>query len=196
MPDFDYDAYVANQTGHNTSFEGKSRKWSEGQRRFIEAWMLEYPRNVFIHDVGCGDGTGIACLREHGFRLSGGTDLNPAKLPKGDISCYGGDMHALPVTAECMNIVYCSHTLEHAHDPVKALSEFHRVLVPDGHLLLVLPFPDKGKAIVHCGKFALGTDKGDMKKLKRVLSEAGFKVIQEKFDDFREPEVWLRCRRV
>lgn len=39
------------------------------------------------------------------------------------------------------HIAYCSHVLEHmpAHDIVQALSELHRVLMPGGFLIAVVP---------------------------------------------------------
>lgn len=62
-------------------------------------------------------------------------DIDPAYKPDitasltdlGDIGTFDG--------------IYCSHTLEHLypHEVPTALSEFHRVLKPDGWLLLFVP---------------------------------------------------------
>jgi SAM-dependent methyltransferase len=64
-------------------------------------------------------------------------DINPAVLP--DIVASITDMRA--VEDESFEALYSSHNLEHLHphDVPLALSEFYRVLRPEGFLLLTLP---------------------------------------------------------
>ncbi len=64
-------------------------------------------------------------------------DCNPLMEP--DILA---SIAAMPtVEAESFDAVYCSHVLEHlfAHEVPMALREFHRVLKPDGQLLIKVP---------------------------------------------------------
>lgn len=88
----------------------------------------------FLH-VGCSTDNRIpwvfAGWRE--IRL----DIDPAVRP--DIVASITDMHA--VADASVDAVYSSHNLEHleAHQVPLALSEFRRVLKPDGWLLLVVP---------------------------------------------------------
>jgi SAM-dependent methyltransferase len=49
------------------------------------------------------------------------------------------DIHALPYPDGTYDFVVCSHVLEHVDDPVKAVSELHRVLKPGGVAILMVP---------------------------------------------------------
>lgn len=50
-----------------------------------------------------------------------------------------GDAQNLPFLAESFEACLCSETLEHLPDDRRALSEIHRVLKPDGCLILTVP---------------------------------------------------------
>ena len=49
-------------------------------------------------------------------------------------------MDMAPVEAGTFDVVLCSQVLEHVRDPALALSEIHRVLAPEGRLVLTVPF--------------------------------------------------------
>jgi SAM-dependent methyltransferase len=44
---------------------------------------------------------------------------------------------ALPIGADCVDVVLLPHTLEFAHDPHNVLREAERVLVPEGHVVIL-----------------------------------------------------------
>lgn len=48
-----------------------------------------------------------------------------------------GDVHELPFKNEYFTKVLCINSLHHYYDPGKALSEFHRVLMPNGSITMV-----------------------------------------------------------
>ncbi|WP_078897022.1 class I SAM-dependent methyltransferase [Streptomyces sp. NRRL S-495] len=50
-----------------------------------------------------------------------------------------GDFHELDLPAGSFDGVYSMETLCHAHDPARALAEFHRLLRPGGRLVLLGP---------------------------------------------------------
>ena len=52
-----------------------------------------------------------------------------------DLSCF---------TDRSFDIVYSSHTIEHAYHPRRVVKELTRVLRSDGELIVVLPYPDTG----------------------------------------------------
>ena len=93
---------------------------------------------TFLH-VGCGHkkeqhtvaGFGAEEWRE--IRL----DADPTVYP--DIVASITDMHTVPKSG--VDAVYSAHNLEHLypHEVPLALSEFHRVLRPDGFLILTCP---------------------------------------------------------
>jgi len=43
------------------------------------------------------------------------------------------------ISTESFDTVYCSQVLEHVSEPAAALREIHRVMKPDGHLILSVP---------------------------------------------------------
>ena len=51
-----------------------------------------------------------------------------------------GDIHNLPFKDESTEAIFCLAVLEHVQNPIKAMEEMHRVLVPGGKLLIYVPF--------------------------------------------------------
>lgn len=51
-----------------------------------------------------------------------------------------GDIHALPLADASVDAVICLSVLEHVEDPLRAMREIHRVLVPGGYAFLYVPF--------------------------------------------------------
>src|SRR5687767_8208848 len=47
--------------------------------------------------------------------------------------------HAIPVPAQSFDAVLCTEVLEHVPDPLAVWQEFHRVLRPEGRVLLTTP---------------------------------------------------------
>ena len=86
-------------------------------------------------------------------------NLEPATRP--NVCC---DAAALPLAGNSFNAVICSELLEHVPDPKEVLNEAHRVLRPNGKLLLCVPFLfpihadpyDYGRYTDHYWREALG----------------------------------------
>jgi len=51
-----------------------------------------------------------------------------------------GDIHDLPFEDESKEAILCLAVLEHVHNPFTAMEELHRVLRPEGKLLIYVPF--------------------------------------------------------
>lgn len=49
------------------------------------------------------------------------------------------DLQAIDLPDACLDVVLCSHVLEHVPDTGKALAELRRVVAPGGHLLVQVP---------------------------------------------------------
>jgi ubiquinone/menaquinone biosynthesis C-methylase UbiE len=196
-----FDSYVDYRNSQLVDFkshESENTVWSDGQKRFIDEFM-HYPLDAQILDISCGDGIGLRQFRDKGFTKVEGFEWDTDKTERArqyGYRVHQGDMHDLHnFPPQSFDVVYSSHTLEHALKPKKVLQQFRHVLRADGDLVLVLPFPDTGPDKAHCGKYELGTDRDDGgQKLTQFLEELGFKVIEKRFDNFREPEIWLRCK--
>ncbi|RJL35715.1 class I SAM-dependent methyltransferase [Bailinhaonella thermotolerans] len=97
-------------------------------------------------DAACGTGRISACLAGLGHRVRG-VDSSPdmleharRRLPEAEFQV--GELAALPVPDEAVDLVVCSLALTHvpALDPV--LAEFARVLRPGGHLVIADIHPE------------------------------------------------------
>jgi len=59
---------------------------------------------------------------------------------RSDYIDYNYDIHDLKFDDETFDVVVCNAILEHVEDPVRALSELHRVLREDGLIWVEVPF--------------------------------------------------------
>jgi len=50
------------------------------------------------------------------------------------------DITSIPETASSFNAIMCTEVFEHLPNPVSAIKEFHRLLKPDGRLIITSPF--------------------------------------------------------
>jgi len=197
----DYHAYLRKQ--HDVgAFESQNAVARRGQERYVESNFLNIPRNSSIVDVGCGDGVALQVFKKLGFTTVMGVDMNREKIKVAKETGYEvleADMQNLNMfKAGQFDIVYCSHTLEHAYYPSKVLKEFNRILKSNGELYVVLPYPDTNYLDEegHVAKYELGLnvdDKGEA--LTSFFQKNAFKLVSIHFDTHREPEVWLRFRK-
>jgi len=94
-------------------------------------------------DVGCGDGgTSGVWLREHSAGYVG-VDVSEAAVEMArdrglDARCIE-DAAALPFDNSSFDVAVCVEVLEHLFQPQLAVREIHRVLRPDGRLILTVP---------------------------------------------------------
>lgn len=198
----DYIEYCNNQQNKYRSYESTFDTWKEGQKRFIHMNILNsFPQNTRILDVCCGDGVGLNVFKESGYENVTGIDFEETKVLKAKETGYNVfrlDFHDLsPLESNSFDLVYSSHSLEHAYNPALVLSHFHRILDHNGKLIIVLPYPDSGPLDAHCAKEILGTtklDNGDY--VCEYISSFGFKLMNKAFDNFREPEIWLSFEKV
>lgn len=95
-----------------------------------------------VLEYGVGQGWNLAelpCGRKLGFDVA--AFLEPA------VRAHGIEYVAetKSIADGAMNVVLCHHTLEHIMDPPAALREMHRLLAPDGKLLLFVPWEREAK---------------------------------------------------
>lgn len=198
-----YRRYLRLQAEDYLSHEADVPRWAEGQRRFVRLAFGAAPRHWRILDAGCGDGVALDELRALGFRPAVGIDLAIQKLRRARVRGHTvlvADIHFLArPLEEPFDAILCSHTLEHAYAPCRVLAGFRRLLAPAGELHVVLPFPDPGSRNerAHVAKYELGTHRQDgAAAVVRYFTERGFELLDQRRDSTREPELWLRLRRV
>jgi ubiquinone/menaquinone biosynthesis C-methylase UbiE len=196
-------SYEDIQTKQFMSHEDEHHVWVRGQYHAVDKLFRDVPPESRVLDVGCGDGLGLEHLERKGFGALTGIDLSEEKMARAATRALArvlkADAHALPFSDGEFDVVYASHSLEHCHTPERALSEFRRVLVPGGRLFIVVPYPDTGDLVCHCGSDALGTrapKHGTPDEVAAFFTSRGF-VLSEvpSLSSYREPEIWLRLIR-
>jgi ubiquinone/menaquinone biosynthesis C-methylase UbiE len=91
-------------------------------------------------DAACGSGRHTAYLASLGHKVIG-VDTSPEmlalareKIPGGEF--HEAELHELPLPDASVDVVVCALALSHRPDLAQALTEFVRVLRPNGHLVI------------------------------------------------------------
>jgi 2-polyprenyl-3-methyl-5-hydroxy-6-metoxy-1,4-benzoquinol methylase len=203
----DYDEYLNDQAQRYLSFESLLPGYHMGMHAAVNWFVQDRPMYGFsIADIACGDGYQSRLLTYLGAHVTG-IDLSilktdAAKLTAEEdglvITYLAADFHQpnlLPV--ESLDVLFSSHSLEHAYDPGLVLRHFYSYLKPGGEFWLILPYPDSGPDKAHGGKYGLGTNKLDSgQSLRDTLAQYGFRTLRYKMESLREPEIWVHAEKV
>jgi SAM-dependent methyltransferase len=113
------------------------------------------PNRPVVLDVGCGQGKSFRPLQEHfapqriiaiDFEEKclerAADEAAREKLP---VDIRRGDISALELAEESVDLLFCHQTFHHLTRPLRALEEFYRVLKPGGLLL----FAESTRAYIH-----------------------------------------------
>ncbi len=113
--------------------------------------ILEYLAPITAEDVildaGCGEGFYVMLLAELTPARVIGIDANPQLIRKARewiqenhrAELRVGDVTSVPANDHTFTKIICSEVLEHLPDPVAALHELRRVLLPGGTLAVTVP---------------------------------------------------------
>lgn len=140
-------------------------------------------------EVGCGVSPYVRAVTAAGYRYSG---VDPDEWAVTRTLIEGGSTAlAEPFDgrhwADCtFGLVLAAHSLEHLPDAPHALAEFRRVLVPGGHLVLLVPDDSDPTNPDHRWFFTPET-------LRAALAAAGFEVVTLAARRVVEKELFLYC---
>lgn len=100
----------------------------------------ELPPGARLLDVGCGSGVTVQYLRERGYSASG-VDLSALLLQAGrqraaTLPLFQADAAALPLASGDLAALIAECSLSVFAETARILEEFHRLLRPDGILIL------------------------------------------------------------
>jgi SAM-dependent methyltransferase len=97
-----------------------------------------------VLDVGCGQGVALELFAQRGFDAIGIAlnDEDVAACRTRGFDVRKMDQSFLDFPDGSFDILWCRHCLEHSIFPYFTLSEFRRVLRPQGHLYVEVPAPD------------------------------------------------------
>lgn len=153
--------------------------WFVGRQAVIRALLDRHLRKVperTILDVGCGSGATLQVLEDYGYTI--GLDPYPSAIAlskrRGLTHLVVGDATQLPYDKQTFDLVTALDVVEHIADDEAALREFHRVLAPDGQLLVTVPayqwlWSQHDVALDHFRRYTAGL-------LRQRVEAAGFAI--------------------
>jgi len=108
----------------------------------LEAMCLNGVQKGNLLDVGCGNGSFLARMRDAGWKVLGlEWDPSAAKAAQEwfGVPVIVGTLATAGLPARSIDAIILSHVIEHVHDPVGLLSQCSHILKSDGRLVMVTP---------------------------------------------------------
>jgi len=137
--------YVERADPDAKGYEEGSRRWFNVGDRY--RWADKYTEGVTL-DVPCGMGWGASYIRNASVLI--GLDNSPEALNRGaglyqNIIFVLGDMLKMDFPNNFFDTVICCEGYEHVKrkDQFRLMDEIHRVVKPDGFVLLTVPIAEK-----------------------------------------------------
>jgi 2-polyprenyl-3-methyl-5-hydroxy-6-metoxy-1,4-benzoquinol methylase len=93
-------------------------------------------------DIGCGNGSFLAGMRERGWEVQGlEPDSEAADLARKrhGLKVITGTLEETSLSVSSVDAITLNHVIEHVPDPVGLLSECRRILKPGGKLVVATP---------------------------------------------------------
>lgn len=144
-----------------------------------EAFLAFMPSHWVVADLGCGTGNGAAVLAPY-VRKVIGIDREPAMIEAAqrrtadlnNVEFREGELTSLPLEDGEVDGAVVLLVLHHLEEPLDALRDIHRVLAPQGVLLVVDMVPHDREAYRHTMRVQqLGFDESTV---RGWASDAGF----------------------
>ena len=181
------DNYIAHRKRHwgplTPLFERAMHKLDLDKDQIVSRYVSLVPGSEVL-DVGCATGSFLAHLHEqYGSRVTGVDfkDLSSARTLEG-VEFHCGLFYDTTLAGSRFDLVTMWHFLEHDYDPLRSLATAHRVLKPEGVLVIEVPRLDSRT-------FALFGDRWpglqapqhtvlfDRDSLLRAVRKSGFEIV-------------------
>ena len=159
--------------------------WFVGRRAVIDMVLQRFGRPCRLAvDIGCGSGRNMELLAHHAHVVMG-LDRSPAALELAaghGFQTANADGQAVPLADCSVDLLSALDVLEHLDDDMQALAEFHRVLRPDGLLLITVPayrflWSEHDEALMHRRRYIAS-------ELHAKLTRSGFRVLKRSYAVF------------
>ena len=127
-----------------------------------------------VLDFGCGGGY---LLKQIPCAERIGVEINPdaIKVARDNGIHVVSDTNAIP--RETVDIVISNHALEHTQNPLVELQQLHRILVPKGKIVIVVPCENISNRY-EAGNINYHLYSWSPMTLGNLLNEAGFTVVE------------------
>lgn len=159
--------------------------WFVGRRAVLDTVLRWFGKRTHVAvDIGCGSGRNMQLLAHHADVVMG-LDRSPAALELAaghGFQTANADGHAIPLADCSVDLLSALDVLEHLDDDMRALEEFHRVLRPDGLLLVTVPayrflWSEHDEALMHRRRYVAS-------ELHVKLTRSGFRVLKRSYAVF------------
>ncbi len=166
---------------------------------FVESALQDCEQHGVVLDVGCGGGLFLQMLMERGRTGASGPcmgldfsiDAAGAAWHRSGVPAVVGSLTTAPLAPGSCAAVTMFHVLEHLYDPASYLEAAHRLLAPDGRLVVQVPN-------AACWQFLLFGERWNgidvprhlidfrVDDLDRLLDACGFEVLRHKYFSLRD----------
>lgn len=160
----------------------ESSFWFEHRNRVIEQLLRRHNLNGAFLEVGSGSGVVAAYLASQGFSVGAVEPIETGArraAERGVTVSFCGDLGSLKLPTASVPTLGMFDVIEHIEDPTDLLIEAHRVLAPDGALLVTVPahqwlWSDFDEWNGHFRRYST-------KQLQQQLQTAGFEVVENSY---------------
>jgi SAM-dependent methyltransferase len=165
-----------------------------GHVDFVERALRSSSARGPLLDVGCGGGLFLGMMRERGFRVAGldfSREAAALAWRLHSAPAVAADLERAPFRAGSFAGITMSHVLEHLPDPRAYLAAAHRLLAPDGRLVIFIPNAASWQFRL-LGRRWNGIDVPRHlfdyrdRDMERLLAESGFEVLRRGYFSLRD----------
>ena len=168
--------------------------------RFVERALKESEEEGPVLDVGCGGGLFLEMLRERASSRGSGVkvvgldfSLDAANMAwsRSGVPAVCASLTRAPIAPSSCAAITMFHVLEHLYDPANYLDAAHRLLKPNGRLILQVPNAASWQFLLFGARWN-GIDAPrhliDFRKsdLDTLLDDCGFEVLRHKHFSLRD----------
>lgn len=193
MPANSWNEHVARQWNKNAAdwHANSEEMWERGSRKSVLPLFFRHvkPEQGPVLDAGCAAGYASCKLAEKGYVVEG-IDLAEEMIELARKRCspglpvrfQSGDVAHLPFADHCFAGLISINVVEFTQNPLHTLREFHRVLQPEGILLIGILGPTAGpRSYSYRRLYGEKTIQNTMMpwEAKQLAEENGFRLLEE-----------------
>ncbi|HWC95798.1 MAG TPA: class I SAM-dependent methyltransferase [Candidatus Sulfopaludibacter sp.] len=162
--------------------------------QFVDRAMRQTRARGPLLDVGCGGGLFLGMMRERGFRVLGLDNSREAAgiaWRRQQVPTVCAMLESAPLPEGSIAGLTMFHVMEHLYDPRAYLAAAHRLLAPDGRLIVQVPNAASWQARL-LGSAWNGADVprhlSDFRAsdIASLIESGGFEVVRQKFFSLRD----------
>jgi SAM-dependent methyltransferase len=183
----------------DASVVGRLEEWYRravlrGHVRFVERALRDSRARGPLLDVGCGGGLFLGIMRRRGFRVVGldfSREAAAVAWRHQQVPAVAADLERAPFRPESFAGIAMSHVLEHLPAPRAYLAAAHRLLAPDGRLVIHVPNAASWQSRL-LGRRWNGFDVPRHlldyrdRDVERLLAACGFEVVRRSYFSLRD----------